>query len=170
MYTLFSQSINTLYCLFVLSTFPSIYSLRYIHPRIYITESSVVQYIAHDISIRVYIYRVQCGAIYSPRHIHPRIYTSKKMLLMQQGEYTATKQDFDSFKQNWFINVHCSSCLSSTNQYYCERTEQSRLINVLLISNVVSIYLPIMATPVGDLNICASSCRNISKAKIKKGV
>jgi len=34
---------------------------------------------------------------------------------MQQGEYTAKKQDFDSFKYNLFINAHCSSCLSSTN-------------------------------------------------------
>ena len=32
----------------------------------------------------------------------------------------------------------------------------------------LSIYLPIMSNPVGDLDICASSCRNDSKAKNKE--
>ena len=32
-----------------------------------------------------------------------------------------------------------------------------------------SIHLPIMLNPAGDLDICASSCRNISNAKNKEG-
>ena len=35
------------------------------------------------------------------------------------------------------------------------------------IDAVLSIYLPIMSTPCGDLDMCASSCSNISKVTTK---